>query len=226
MNCHGSDSTGARPAAAQEKGEEGLELGQKVKVVFEKIILVSNKKVGPKDVQFLQINFQKLPENRNVGVECSEHLLPTSVENSEITFVLEKYLGEFQLDLKKDISIDNSQYKVELEMMIKRERKVIGSFDIRRCDIEPQSSKKTKLRKIQPQIKTLQTIELKYKVFPCPEECQHVQNNLLNENDNISTAENNPFGSTHTEIPEVSHEMSPRHHMTPIFKPRSCIVVG
>ena len=217
-----------------------------VKVVFEKIILVANKKVGSEDVQYLQINIQKLPKNRNVSDECSEHLSPTSMENSEIIFVLTKELGEFELDLRQDVLIESSQYEVELEIMRKGERKVIGSFDIRLCDIEPQSSKKTKWRKIQPQIKAFQTIELKYKVFPCQDQAQPVQNNNCQQKGhitnvveyNVSTTDNNPFGSTDTETPEVSnkmspsHEMSPRHkmspkyHVTPIFKPRSCIVVS
>merc|ERR1711892_1031347 len=69
-----------------------------------------------------------------------------------------------RLPLSRSVE-DLEQYGVELEIMKNGERKLIAAFGICLSDIESQHFQKTKLRKIDSQMKSLQAIEIKYKVF-------------------------------------------------------------
>eukprot|EP00092_Neocalanus_flemingeri_P027614 GFUD01029963.1.p1 GENE.GFUD01029963.1~~GFUD01029963.1.p1 ORF type:complete len:554 (-),score=119.52 GFUD01029963.1:50-1711(-) len=138
-----------------------------VKATFflEKIILLSNKKVGQDEITYIQVHLSKLPKNRSVNEESSEHIPPTSQLGSEITFVIPKAEAFFPLPLRIDALDDLEQYEVELEIMKNGERKLVGAFGICLADIESQHFQKTKLRKIDSQMKSIQAIEIKYKVF-------------------------------------------------------------
>ena len=204
-----------------------------VKVIFEQIILVTTKKAGPEDVQYLQINLQKLPKDRAVSQECSEHLVPDEIQNSEIHFRLDKELVEFDLQLRKDLETDWSQFEVELEIMKKGERKLIGNFDIRLCDVEVDAGKKTKWRKVLTQNKTFQVIEIKYRVFS--ESKAAFSKNIPEENGNFtkvaefntSKVDINPFSTDKTDNKtESNYEKTQIAQLQPHFRPRSCIVVS
>ena len=209
----------------EEEGEETMA----VKLIFEQAVLVASKKVNPDDVSYLQINIQKLPKTRTVSDESSEHLRPTSVESPQVHFTFIPEEAEFDLKLDKNLPPSTSQYEVELEIMRKNERKDIGKFDVRICDIESVPSKKTKWRKVVSTDKTFQTIELKYRVCQNLEHAHDTPDNrtLINVVEKrIPYPDNqNPFDDSSNEKPSFTEKALPMTIASPRFRPGSCIMV-
>ena len=212
--------------------KRGDETTVRVRVVFENVILVSNKKVSPSEVKYMKINIQKLPKNRTVTEETSERLYPTTFEDSEVRFNLKNESFDFSLTQNGDENA--SQYEIELEVMQKNELSCVGSFDVRLSDLD--SSQKTKWRKISSNHKRFQIIELRYGIFPI--QCISASPKKRKESGGVISVkelsdtafdENNPFHTSKLNNEEEKTdgiEMTKENILKPNFQPGSCIMVG
>ena len=157
---------------------------------------------------------------------------------SEITFDIPKAEAFFPLKLRIDALEDLEQYEVELEIMKNGERKLVGVFGICLSDIESQHFQKTKLRKLNSQMKSIQTIEIKYKVFEGTPNTQVRNTNLIQVSEVDTTQPvqtqdipngailNSHDNSVKTEmILDVTSLKSLTEKCQPNFRKNSCIVV-
>ena len=157
--------------------------------------------------------------------ESSEHILPTSHRGSEITFAFPRQDAFIPFKLRLDALEDLEQYGVELEIMKNGERKLVGSFGICLEDIESQHFQKTKLRKINSQMKSFQTIEIKYKVFEGKPQTPVTNTSIIQVTESLvpeeedTTDDKNEISLVVKKFPTVTENTRPN------FRKNSCIVV-
>ena len=152
------------------------------KVVIEKIILISNKKIPKDAIKYLQvdktitifweeeqhvfkIHLEKVP-NRAITETSSGRIPPLFTEDSEVCFPVPADDKDiFLLHFRPDVPDEVEQFEIHLQIKTKGKTKTAGTFGICYADLQrDRFSEKIKTRHLKSQLKSIAEIEIKYKV--------------------------------------------------------------